>query len=85
MLLVLVSGYTYHVYLNIRIEFFPNSSSKKGGVALYSHKKSNMFCTDIFLPIKLCHMCKVVSHFDKYGMFVAIAGTINVLQSITRT
>jgi hypothetical protein len=52
MLLVLVSGYTYHVYLNIK-ELLPNSSPEKGGVALYSHKKSNMFCLDIFLPIKL--------------------------------
>ena len=30
-------------------------------------------------------MCKAVSHSGKYDMFVAIVGTINVLQSITRT
>jgi hypothetical protein len=29
-------------------------------------------------------MCKAVSHYVKYGMFVATVGTIDVLQRITR-
>jgi len=38
----------YHIYLNIRQEFFPNSSPEKWEINLQLCKMLNKFCTGIF-------------------------------------
>jgi hypothetical protein len=75
----------YHIYLNTRQEFFPNSSPEKWEINLQLCKMLNKSCTGIFWTMKTvkggCLICSVISYLGKYvthyGKFLMLLMLLN--------
>jgi hypothetical protein len=75
----------YHIYLNIRQEFFPHSSPEKWEINLQLCKMLNKFCIGIFWTMKTvkegCIICSVISYLGKYvthyGKFIMFLTLLN--------